>query len=370
MNSPFARLLEYADIEGHEAISPAQLDACKLPQSRLSFLKRAPTPDIITCSGCHEACLKPYQRMDTKSLVWCDEPPALGNIELQPDDLQYWKLDIESLSQIVAKNLGLQNTQAIIPNRFYDLGVIEGRTLFLVRGIEWADIAEMFAESRICNSNPLLITLSPPPANASMPTLWAGQVLSLDVTGNIAIDTARLRIALGMTPTQANSFYQRGTEWHICYENHEITMRDSKGMTYIQHLLLHPNKDMSAIELQVLRSKSDGFTVDLLQYDKADPKTIAQVLQRKNDLEKTNPDAPEIPKLKAYLTNSTRGGKSSLFTTANEKARQTVKKAIDTAIINIEKSHDSVGAHFKNCIKTGLFCEYKPDSPKNWNIIS
>ena len=369
MKNPLAILFEYADIDGYELINPAQLDACKLLQSKLTFLKRALTPDIITCSGCHEACLKPYQHKDSQSFVWCDEPPALGYIELQPEDLQHWKLDMEALSQIIAKNLGLQNTQAIIPNRIYDLGVMEGRTLFLVRGIEWDDISEICADSRIFNNNPLLITLSPAPANPSLPIMWAGQLLSLDANGSIAIDIARLHIALGIKPEKSNQFQQSGKNWCIYYEGKEINMPDSKGMAYIQYLLFHPNKDVTAIELQVLRSKITNFTVDLMQHDQADQKTIAQVLQRKNDLEKTTPDSPEISELKDYLKNSTRGGKSSIFTTANEKARQTVQKAINIAIQKIVDSHDALGIHLRNSIKTGLFCTYQPDTKINWNKI-
>jgi hypothetical protein len=246
---------------------------------------------------------------------------------------------------------------------------MEGRTLFLVRGIEWDDISEICADSLICNSNPLLITLSSKPYNTTIPTLWAGQLLSLGADGSIAIDIARLHIALGMKPAKSNRFQQQGKNWCICYEGKEIILPDSKGMAYIQYLLLHPNKDVAAIELQVLSSKIANFTVDLMQYDQADHKTITQVLQRKNDLEKTTPDSPEISKLKDYLKNSTRGGKSSIFTTANEKARQTVQKAINVAIQKIVDSHDALGSHLRNSIKTGLFCTYQPDTKINWNKI-
>jgi hypothetical protein len=367
MTNPLATLLECADIEGCDAISPTQLIACNLPQPKLPFLKRAATPDIIICSGCHEACLKPYQRKDAQSFVWCDEPPALGYIKLQPEDLQHWKLDMEAFSQILAKNLGLQNTQTIIPNRVYDLGVMEGKTLFLVRGIEWDDIGEIYTDSRICNNSPLLITLSPPPANVTSPMLWAGQLLSLDAKGNITIDIARLRIALGVTPTQANSFYQRGTEWHICYENHAITMRDSKGMAYIQYLLLHPNKEVAAMELNGLCNKTTDTNADFMPFDGRDEiidtKTIQQIVKHIHTLPANSSKRLELQKT---LSKITHGGTSKAFKGANEKARQAVTIAIDRTIKAVDKHHNSLATHLRNNIERGKIYRYQPEKLMRW----
>lgn len=371
MKTELSALFEYADIEGHEAFSQQTLQSTAF--QALPFVARATTPEIISCVGCHEACMKQIRKREGKTFICCDEPPSLGYIDLQPEDLNYWKVDIAALAKELAVNLGFSKITELIKNRVYDIGVIENNTLFLVRGIGWDDAGNILNDSRICNSNPLLITLSTPPADISFPALWIGQLINFS-DGELIVDRARLDIALNIKPTNnANIFRQSGKQWQIRYDGKEIIMPDSKGLHYIQYLLLRHNKEVAAIELQCLRNKpteniSTEYYLSLSNYgDKVfDAKAISQILQRLSCLQT---DSNEYAQLQKILKNSTQGGKSKEFTDANEKARQTVQKAIDTAIKNIEKEHSLLGVYFRASIKTGMFCSYNADIPIKWNKI-
>lgn len=373
MKNTLAELLECADREGHQALSQSDMESFGLQDTVLPFMAFATAPETITCPGCHQACPKPISKQNSKAFIWCDEAPALGYIELQPKDLRYQKIDIEKLSQALSQTLGFSAIQEIVPGRVYDLGAIENRTLFLVRGIAWDDTEALCSDSRIHNNSPLLITLSKAPDGMALPILWIGQLLMLNEQGNITADMTRLHIALGVkTQGNASSFHQRGKHWYIHYEGKEVTISDSKGMAYIQHLLLHPNKEVAAIELQGLRNKiaaTDNALIgqDLLPLNAKDEILDKQAIQEiTKRISQLDHDSPERLKLQAYLKSSTHGGKSKAFKNANEKARQAVTAAVNRAINAIDKHHTSLATHLRNNLQQGTIFYYKPEKMMQW----
>lgn len=257
MTDGLAALFARADSKEYPVFQQADLERWALPVEALPFIASATTPETVTCPGCHEACLKTIRKQDGQAFIWCDEAEDLGHIALEADDLKYWQLNMPVLARTLCSLLELGIAQEIIPRRAYDLGTRNGHTLFLVRGISWADSKYLSLDSQICNANPMLITLSEFPAELSLPGVWIGQLLRLHA-GKLTANADRLAIALQRTSNpKQNIFRQQGTQWQVCYQGKEIFMPDSKGMAYVQYLLQRPNKEVAAIELQGLRNQQE-----------------------------------------------------------------------------------------------------------------
>jgi len=169
-----------------------------------------------------------------------------------------------------------------------------------------------------------------------------------------------------------NLFGQQGRNWHILYQGKEINMPDSKGMAYIQYLLLHPNKEVAAITLQGLRNKAvvtDSVLTgqDLLSWGNKDEIMDAQTLQKVMKRISILPvNSPERLQLQAYLAGATHSGKSKAFKDTNEKARQAVAAAVNRSIELIYKAHEPLGKHLRNSITHGKLYTYKPEFPISW----
>jgi hypothetical protein len=375
MTIGLAALFERADCKDYSSFTKADIERWGLEIS-LPFIKPATTPETIICPGCHEACQKPVRKHAGSAFIWCDESPDLGHITLESEELKTWRLDMQTLAKTVSELLGWNSTQEIIPHRAYDLGMLDGNTLFLLRGIEWEDNQKICQDARIQNASPLLISLSPTPSDLALPAIWMGQLLTLKA-GKLVVSKERLAPAIRhKTILEVNVFRQDGKQWRVCYQGKEIFMPDSKGMTYIQFLLQHSDRDVAAIELQGLRDQKPitddiitdtDLSPDMRQDVVIDQEAIQQITQRLKKLKTTNSDSAEIPKLQAYIRQSTHGGKSKAFKDANEKARQAVTATVSRAISAINKQHTFLGTHLKNSIQQGKIYRYSPEIPTNWH---
>ena len=52
-----------------------------------------------------------------------------------------------------------------------------------------------------------------------------------------------------------------------------------------------------------------------------------------------------------------------------DKARKSVRKAIDTARQKVKKQHKGLWQHLRANIQTGWTCSYKPQPPIPWQIL-
>ena len=55
----------------------------------------------------------------------------------------------------------------------------------------------------------------------------------------------------------------------------------------------------------------------------------------------------------------------------SESARQSVTKAIKSAVKRIRREHEELGRHLEATLHTGLFCRYEPDArvAGPWHIV-
>lgn len=373
MNEGLAKLLTRSDGQENPTFSSRDL-ACWNIGELTPFIIKAATPSIVECSGCEQSCYKEVIKHQQKVYIRCDEPPDMGLIEIEPEQMIEWNVNLPRIANLIAQSMGLPAPQEIQVGRLHDLGTLNSRGIFLMRGINWPDAHEVLKNPRILNANPFLITLQD--ANADGVQHQPLDAILYQEDKEWQINKERLMMALGhKLDTQGNSFRQLGKQWQIFYEGKEIDMPDSKGMTYIQYLLLRPDKEVTAIELQALINKplDADFTVlleklsvqgvsDCMMDDKTKKDLTARLLSLRN----TNPDSKEILEIEKYLNQAQYAGKSKPFSGVNTKSRQSVQKAISTAIKNIEKIFPELSTHFKNSITTGTFCVYKPEKGVSW----
>jgi hypothetical protein len=69
----------------------------------------------------------------------------------------------------------------------------------------------------------------------------------------------------------------------------------------------------------------------------------------------------EIDSLTAELSRAVGlRGRDRRAGSASERARQSIKKSIKSAMKRIEQSDAALGNIFSRCVKTGFFCRYQP----------
>lgn len=192
MTPDFSSLFECLDSKNCTSIDVKILNALGILPDKLPFLKLTTTPTNITCSGCEEYCHNmPVQRDGSQAYIVCDKVQQYGKIILKNEDLQNWRLDLSELARFISSVLHKGNVTEIVSQRIYDLGVIGGKTLFLVKGINWHDAKELLKDKRILIGNAVFITLSTPPEWLQSPSLWIGQLLVANDSG-VTVDRERL----------------------------------------------------------------------------------------------------------------------------------------------------------------------------------
>ena len=138
-------------------------------------------------------------------------------------------------------------------------------------------------------------------------------------------------------------FRLEGEYWTIVYAGALCRLRDSKGLRYLAHLLLHPGQRFPASGLAAacdcgVRNADCGLS------------PIANSVVRN----------PEIPQCAIRNPHSA----------MDERARLAVTKRIKAAVKKIEQHHTALGPHLIATIKTGYQCAYLPDphAPISWSI--
>jgi hypothetical protein len=192
MISDLSSLFECLDSKNCTSIDVKILNALGILPDKLPFLKLTTTPTNITCSGCEEYCHNmPVHKDGSQAYIVCDKVQQYGKIILKNEYLQNWRLDLSELARFISSVLDKGNITELVSQRIYDLGVIGGKTLFLVKGIAWHDAQEVLKDRRILIGNAVFITLSPAPEWLENPSLWIGQLLVAN-DSEVVVDRERL----------------------------------------------------------------------------------------------------------------------------------------------------------------------------------
>jgi tetratricopeptide (TPR) repeat protein len=184
-------------------------------------------------------------------------------------------------------------------------------------------------------------------------------------------------------PHEGAAFLRQGDLWTITFSGTTTHVRDSLGIRYLARLLANPHRDLPALDLVAGSGESTRRAAhrDLHPADRGagdpaiDPQARAAYRSRiaeldadveeataAGDTERAARARSELDVLLDHLASSVGlGGRSRTTGSPAERARQSVRKAICTALDRIEDHHVELGRHLRATVHTGHLCRYEPD---------
>lgn len=201
----------------------------------------------------------------------------------------------------------------------------------------------------------------------------------------------------GPTPTAAGvepappaaSLKPDGDYWTVGTGDHVVRLRDSAGLRYLHRLLPTPGTEIHALDM-VTTNGTRRRTVDTETIDGYDTGTgpllderakrayrqrlvdLDEDLQEAtdhNDPERAASCRAEIDALTSQLTNAVGfGGRDRPSSSATERARVSVTKAIRRAISKIGLYLPELAHHLERSVRTGTYCSYEPAQARSWNL--
>jgi tetratricopeptide (TPR) repeat protein len=189
----------------------------------------------------------------------------------------------------------------------------------------------------------------------------------------------------------AATFRLEGEYWTIEYAGDAFRVRDSRGMRHLSRLLRAPGRELHALELAADSEEGrvhivspelelkDGFGDAGVMLD-AEAKAayrlrLADIRAELGEAERWN-DPGRVALLEKEERALTRelavavglGGRDRVASSAAERARVSVTRAIRSAMGRIGEQSPALADHLEATIRTGTFCSYTPDprAPIDW----
>jgi predicted ATPase len=193
---------------------------------------------------------------------------------------------------------------------------------------------------------------------------------------------------------QTNIFARSGAYWTLSYRGKQFSLKDSKGLNYIQRLLQNPNHELRAVDL--LSEPSASITAEAPKADEASLQSCVgigglgdagealdnrakqeynrrllelrdelQTLRGRGDFESADRVQAEIDSLQREVLRAV-GPSVRRVGPAAERARINVTRAIKSALKRISEHHSALGQFLDGSIRTGSSCSYVPHLVLTW----
>jgi tetratricopeptide (TPR) repeat protein len=184
---------------------------------------------------------------------------------------------------------------------------------------------------------------------------------------------------------------RKGQRWTIEYHGTVQQLPDTLGMRYLARLLAQPGRELLALDLYTTVARLPASSTNPLQRGTAGPGGHTEPVldaqakdayrRRLRDLRGEHDDAVaahdperahrtrrEIDFLVAELRSAVGlGGRDRNLTVPDsERARQSVTKAIRSAIDRIAATDPDLGEHLRRAVRTGTYVCYAPYPPVSW----
>jgi hypothetical protein len=194
----------------------------------------------------------------------------------------------------------------------------------------------------------------------------------------------------------ASIFRREGEYWSIGFEGQIFRLKDAKGLRYLGRLLEDPGREFHVLGLVALEESPPPETPGALagEVDRTarlgdagpilDPAAKAAYRRRLEELEAeiAEAEAWRDPKrterareekeslLQALAGAVGLGGRDRLASSATERARINVTRAIKAALARIQEHSPALGRHLARTVRTGIYCAYAPDPrfPGAWQL--
>jgi hypothetical protein len=193
-------------------------------------------------------------------------------------------------------------------------------------------------------------------------------------------------------PVAHASFRREGDTWAITFEGHTTRVRHARGLELISRLLSDPGREFHALDLEqgapsAVRAKEPSSDLAIDSAGGAglalDVQAKAEYKRRLNELEQevdqATLDNDAMRRARAeeerdFLVAELRravglGGRDRPTSSAAERARVNVTRAIRAGLARVAEHHPVLGDHLAVTIRTGIFCSYTPDPrvPIRWD---
>jgi predicted ATPase len=187
----------------------------------------------------------------------------------------------------------------------------------------------------------------------------------------------------GTPPAHTATLVRSGEYWTIGYEGTTFSLKDIKGLSYIQRLLQHPGEEFHALDLLSGAGASIGRAGDAGEMLDAQAKQdykrrlieLREELEERRERGDHEGGAKVESEIDFLINEMTRavglGGRDRRAGSAAERARLSVTRAIKAAVQKISEHHSSLGEVLGRSVRTGLFCCYVPDPgvPIIWQFL-
>jgi len=190
------------------------------------------------------------------------------------------------------------------------------------------------------------------------------------------------------TPTtDGSSFRQEGDFWSIEFHEQTVRVRDIRGMHYLAQLLVAPGREFHVLDLVAVATGNSseanavgaalGDAGELLDQQAKDAyrRRLAEIdedidqARASGDVAREAQADVEREFLLRELSRAVGlGGRDRHASSASERARVAVTRAIRQAIARIGEHQQALGEHLEHAIRTGTYCAYEPDpsAPVKW----
>ena len=192
-------------------------------------------------------------------------------------------------------------------------------------------------------------------------------------------------------------FRRDGDYWTILFDGRLFRMRHVKGLACLAYLLGHPATEVHCSSLAAVMERLSagpdsaggaiaGGAGDSLgdagpmldSHAKADYRRRLSELREEleearemNDFARATSLEEETDFITAEISRAGgRGGRDRRASSAKERARLNVTKAIKAVLAKIAQQNRNLGDHLAATIRTGTFCSYRPDPtfPTSWKL--
>jgi tetratricopeptide (TPR) repeat protein len=177
-------------------------------------------------------------------------------------------------------------------------------------------------------------------------------------------------------------FRREGDFWTIGDEVDVVRLKDSKGLRYIAHLLGRPGQAQHVIDLVALVDRGPVVAGPPTGLPGLDREARAAYRRRRidldqelaeaegyNDLARTETLRAEIEFLERELTAGYGlGGRPRVTGEPVERLRKAVSNRVRDAIEHVSRVHPALGSHLAHSVRTGIFCEYRPELASEWRL--
>jgi tetratricopeptide (TPR) repeat protein len=368
--------LRKGDIDGAEEAFQAAHRVGWEPQPGLALVRLARGESAAAAASIRDALERPSQ-VPSKELppdTALQRAPLLDaqvEIEVATGDLSRARAAAEELERVAA--------------RFQSKALLAGATL--ARGrvrLAGGDAADA---ERCCSEAARLWNEIGAPYEAALARMVLADALRASGREDQAVrefqaarkGLERIEVAASAA-TETNVFRREGDYWSVVFEGRTVRVRDLKGIRYLAQLLANPGREVHVLDLvagetgQPMALGDAGVMLDeraktayrrrLAEIED----DIEQARALEDDRREAQADAERDFLVRELARAVGLGGRDRRATSASERARSGVTRAIRHAMTRIGEHHPELGEHLNRAVRTGTYCAYVPDpgAPAAW----